>query len=45
MGTVIYNKELLLKTRKILLNKKILYKNINISCHRSSSVKKTNYFK
>jgi len=31
MGTVIYNKELLLKTRKILLNKKILYKNINIS--------------
>ena len=31
MGTVIYNKELLLKVRKILLNKKSLYKNINLS--------------
>ena len=31
MGTVIYNKELLLKTRGILLYKKLLYKNINIS--------------
>ena len=31
MGTVIYNKELLLQTRKILSNKKLLYKNINLS--------------
>ena len=31
MGTVIYNKELLLKTREILLYKKLLYKSINIS--------------
>ena len=31
MGTVIYNKELLSRTRKILLDKKLLYKNINIS--------------
>jgi len=31
MGTIIYNKELLSHARKILLNKKLLYKNINIS--------------
>ena len=31
MGTVIYNKDLLSKARKILLNKKSIYKNINIS--------------
>ena len=31
MGTVIYNKEILFKTRKILLNKNILYKNTNVS--------------
>ena len=31
MGTVIYNKELLLKARKILLNKKSIYKNVNLS--------------
>ena len=31
MGTVIYNKDLLSKTRKILLDRKLLYKNIDIS--------------
>ena len=31
MGTVIYNKEILFKTRKILLNKNIIYKNTNVS--------------
>ena len=31
MGTVIYNKDLLKKVRKILLDKKVLYKNINVS--------------
>ena len=31
MGTVIYNKDLLSKTRKILLDSKLLYKNIDIS--------------
>mgnify|MGYP001054431120 CR=1 FL=1 len=30
MGTVIYNKDLLSKTRKILLDRKLLYKNIDI---------------
>lgn len=31
MGTVVYNKELLKNVRKVLLDKKSLYKNINIS--------------
>ena len=31
MGTVVYNKDLLKKVRKILLDRKCLYKNINIS--------------
>ena len=41
MGTVIYNKELLLKVRNILLNKKSLYKNINISLDDLLQFKKT----
>ena len=41
MGTVIYNKELLLKTRKILLNKNLLHKNINISIENILEPKKT----
>lgn len=42
MGTVIYNNELLLKIRKILLDKKILYKNINISITNLLQSKKEN---
>ena len=45
MGTVIYNKELLLKTRKILLNKKFLYKNINVSFADLLESKKVNILK
>ena len=42
MGTVIYNEELLLKTRKILLGKKLLYKNINIFIEDILESKKIN---
>ena len=41
MGTVIYNKDLLKKVRKILLDKKLLYKNINISLVKFLQSKKT----
>ena len=42
MGTVIYNEELLLKTRKILLDKKLLYKNTNIFIEDILESKKIN---
>jgi 2-octaprenyl-6-methoxyphenol hydroxylase len=41
MGTVIYNKDLLFKARKILLDKKSLYKNINVSLEKLLQSKKT----
>ena len=41
MGTVIYNKELLSNARKILLDKKSIYKNINISLPDLVQSKKT----
>ncbi len=41
MGTVIYNKDLLKKVRKILLDKKLLYKNIDVSLIKSLQSKKT----
>ena len=41
MGTVIYNKDLLKKVRQILLDKKLLYKNINISLVKFLQSKKT----
>ncbi len=40
MGTVVFNNELLLKARKILINKKILYKNINQSITELIKLKK-----
>ena len=41
MGTVIYNKDLLKKVRKILLDKKLLYKNIDVSLVKFLQSKKT----
>ena len=45
MGTVIYNKDLLLRVRKILFNKKSLYKNIDISLTNLLQSKKVNISK
>ena len=40
MGTVVYNKDLLKKVRKILLDRKCLYKNIDISLEKFLQSKK-----